>query len=183
MARKPGLWWSDAKKVEAVKTWLIIGNGVEVAAVTGIPYQTLRHWRTFEWWKEIEDQLKAEEDLEVSAKLQARINKSLDLVMDRLESGDFQYDPRSGKFVRKPVSLKDSWKVADEMMKRRDVLVGKPVASSTEGVNERILKLAEDFAAMASKNRKPVTIDVTDVEVVDGAGEDNEPTELNVATV
>lgn len=178
--REVGQWWSDAKKVEAVKTWLIVGNGVEVASIIGVPYQTLRHWRTFEWWKEIEDQLKAEEDLEVSAKLQARISKSLDIVLDRLENGDFQYDPRTGKFVRKPVALKDTWRVADEMMKRRDTLVQRPLATSAEGVNERILKLAEDFAAMATRKRKAVTFEMERAveDVPDGKGENNGNSEL-----
>lgn len=152
-------WWSDGAKVDAVKTFLVLGNMSDVHKALGIPYDTLRHWHISDWWTEIEDNLKAEENIELSARLKLRINKALEVTLDRLENGDFQYDPRTGKFVRKPVSLRDVNMVLKDMIKSKKDIDAVPVeAQNKQAVIDTLAKLTIEFAKMAGR-RKPVTIE------------------------
>ena len=162
MAVNQNEWWSDKKKIEVVTSWLILGNIVLVAGVTGVPEGTLRRWKAQPWWKDLELQIQTETDQELDAKLGKRIEKALELVNDRLENGDFLYDPKTGQFVRKPVSLKDGWKVASEMVDKRFILRKQPKeATSQEAIGDILKNLAKEFAEMA---KKKVTKSLSDSE-------------------
>ena len=91
----------------------------------------------------------------------------MDVTEDRLEKGNYQYDPKTSELVRVPVSLKDATKVANDMLERRDVIESKPMQEQIEKtVDDRLAKLAEQFKSFAGKSRekditpKPLTIDV-----------------------
>lgn len=148
-------WWSDKKKVEVVTSFLILGKSNLVSATTGVPEGTVRVWKTQPWWNEMVMAIQAESDQELDAKLAARIDKALTIVNDRLENGDFLYDPKTGEFIRKPVSLKDAWKVNAEMIDRRWLLRKQPKeTSSQEAVGDILKNLAQEFAQMAKKRIK-----------------------------
>ncbi len=157
MAKKheSGQWWSDAKRLEVVTTWLVLGKIPLVSATTGVPEGTIRQWRTQPWWKEIEISVQTETDQELDAKLAKRIDKALDLVMDRLENGDYLYDPKTSTFIRKPVSMKDTWKVSTEMIDKRLLIRKQPKEqASQEAVGDILKNLAKEFADMARKKVK-----------------------------
>ena len=152
---KEGEWWSDKKRLEVVTTWLVLGKIPLVSATTGVPEGTIRQWRTQPWWKEIEVSVQTESDQELDTKLAKRIDKALDLVMDRLENGDYLYDPKSGEFIRKPVSMKDTWKVSTEMIDKRLLIRKQPKEQSNqEAVGDILKNLAKEFADMARKRVK-----------------------------
>lgn len=155
--------WSDSQKIEAVTTYLALGELRLTAAVLKIPEITLRVWKQKEWWKDIERELRTQEDLVLSARLQKIISKSLEQVEDRLSHGDFIYDQKTGQLVRKPVSMKDAHKVSMDMVDKREALLNRqPVTQTLEAVDSRLEKLAQKFAELANQAKKP-TIEVTDV--------------------
>src|SRR3990167_6732553 len=155
MKHKEGEWWSDAKRLEVVTTWLVLGKIPLVSATTGVPEGTIRQWRTQPWWKEIEISVQTESDQELDTKLARRIDKALDLVMDRLDNGDYLYDPKTGTFVRKPVSMKDTWKVSTEMIDKRLLIRKQPKEQANqEAVGDILKNLAKEFADMARKKIK-----------------------------
>lgn len=169
--------WSDAQKIEAVKTYLALGEVRLTANVLKIPEVTLHNWKSKEWWKELERELRLQDDLQLSARLQKIISRSLSEVEDRLSNGDFLYDQKTGKFVRKPVSLKDAHKVAMDMVDKRDVLNNKmPVSQTLEAVEDKLDKLAAKFAEMA--NRRRPAIEVTDVIIGQEINQEDEPDAL-----
>src|SRR6185437_15902379 len=83
--------YSDSQKIEAVTTYLMLGSLTMVAAMLKININTLKVWKKSEWWKEVEQDLRVQEDLQLSKRLQHIVTKSLNVVEDRLESGDFVY--------------------------------------------------------------------------------------------
>ena len=177
---KDGEWWSDKKRLEVVTTWLVLGKIPLVAATTGVPEGTIRQWRTQPWWKEIEISVQTETDQELDAKLAKRIDKALDLVMDRLENGDYLYDPKTGEFIRKPVSMKDTWKVSTEMIDKRLLIRKQPKEQANSEVVGDILKnLAKEFADMAKKRIK----DVQNPELQVGVQELSIETDTNTQSV
>jgi uncharacterized protein (DUF2384 family) len=149
---KEGEWWSDAKRIEVVTTWLALGKIPLVSACTGVPEGTIRQWRQQPWWKEIEVSVQTEADQELDAKLAKRIDKALDVIWDRLENGDFMFDPKSGDFMRRPVSMKDTNKVMVDMEDKRLLLRKQPrEVQSQQAVADILKNLAAEFASMAKK--------------------------------
>ena len=114
--------WSDAKRVEVVTTYLVLGKAPMVEAVTGVPAKTIRDWRMQPWWKELEDEIRCEETAELDSKLSKIVDRSLSTVMDRIENGDYILDSRTGVVRRIPVKLRDVHKVSTELIDKRLLL-------------------------------------------------------------
>lgn len=162
--------WSDEQKIEAVKTVMILGNVSHASAALKIPDCTLRDWRRTQWWKDLESELRSETNLQLSARLTKIVERSLDVVGDRLENGDFVVT-KFGGVVRKPVSMRDAHVVAKDMIDKADKLAKTVDQSPHEAtMQERMLKLAETFAALAVKDKQ--TIEATVVSVQDVTGQE-----------
>lgn len=159
-----GEWHSDNKKIEACTAYLVLGKAPLVEQITGVPSGTIRRWKSEPWWEDLVAQIQAEDDQELDGKLAKRINKALDIVDDRLSSGDFMFDPKSGRFKRRPVALKDTWKVTKEMVDLRQHLrknTTKHVAA--EAASDILKNLASEFAQMARKRLTEKVIDAEEL--------------------
>lgn len=149
--------WSDQKRVEAATADAMGLKAPMIAAATGIPLETIRDWRTREWYKDLVDEIQREEDHALDGKLSKLIDKSTEVILDRLERGDFMFDPKSGDFKRRPVYMKDAAKVTTEIINRRNLLRGKPTSiSSKEAIGDRLAKLAEQFSALTKAREEKV---------------------------
>jgi hypothetical protein len=145
-----GKWWSESQKIEAVTTWLALGSIPLTAAATDIPKDTLVRWRYTDWWKELVLQIRSEETLALDGRLSKIVTKALSVVEDRLDNGNFQYDPKTGGNVRVPVNLRDSMKATADLMDRREMLRKQPQQEQIEKtVDDRLAKLADEFARFA----------------------------------
>jgi hypothetical protein len=152
-------WHSDSKKVEVVTTYLVLGKAPLVEMATGVPAGTIRRWKMEPWWKELVEQIQSDDDQELDGKLAKRINKVMDILDDRMQNGDFIYDARKGSFVRKPVSMKETWVVGKDMIDVRTMIrKQKPEAMNQEAVADILKSLATEFATMARKKVKGVPI-------------------------
>lgn len=149
-SHKTGEWWSDNKRIEVVTTYLALGKIPLVAVTTNVPEGTIRQWRTQPWWKEIELAIQTASDQELDTKLAKRIDKALDVIWDRLNNGDFLYDPKTGEFIRKPVNMKEVNKVMVDMMDKRLLIRKQPKEmQSQEAIADILKNLAKEFASMA----------------------------------
>jgi transposase-like protein len=164
--------WSDKQKIEAVQHYLLVGNLALTGRVMGIPEITLRQWKTTEWWKNVVEDLKLQENMQLSVRLKNLVEASLVAVTDRLENGDFMYDQKTGQMIRKPVNIRDAHKVATDLMDKRTML-DKAVAPAQEQTQDvdRLEQLAEKFASFVLKKTEqaPVIVDVTDVTIKENA--------------
>lgn len=145
--------WSDQQKMEAVQTYLLLGNLAMTSRVLGIPEITLRVWKRSGWWQDCVAEIRSAERMELSTKLKKIVNASLAVVEDRLVNGDFQFDQKSGEVIRKPVNMKDAHRVAMDMQERQDILekADSHETATEDGVESKLLKLAEKFAEMATR--------------------------------
>lgn len=159
--------WAMSQKTEAVTTYMILGSMTLVAGALKIPLATLKVWKASEWWKQLEADLRVQEDLQLSTRLKKIVERSYDVVEDRLENGDFVYDQRTGEMRRKPVAMRDAHKVAMDVGTRRDLLIDRHIANesiTTDKIEETLRTLAEQFATIANQSKKPSpVIEVTDV--------------------
>ena len=144
--------WSESQRIQLVTTYLATGNLALTAATLQIPEVTARRWKAMPWFKQMVEDIRNEDNLVLDAKLSKVVNKSVDALLDRVEHGDFQYDQKSGNMVRKPISARDASVVTRDMIDRRELLQGKKQVErdSTRKVEDRLLKLAEEFTRFAS---------------------------------
>ena len=166
--KKPGdglAHWSDTQRIELVTTWLATGNLALSAATHQIPEVTARRWKAQPWWKQMVEDIRSSENLQLDAKLSKVVSKSVDALMDRVENGDFQYDQKTGQLVRKPISARDAAKVTTDMIDRRELLQGKKetVKEDSRKIEDRLLKLAEEFAKFARPQMAKVIDNDTNV--------------------
>lgn len=147
--------YTDAKKVEVVTTYLVLGKAPMVEAVTKVPATTIRAWKMQPWWKELEQEIRADESAELDGKLSKIIDRSLDCVIDRIENGDFILDSRTGSVKRVPVKMKDVHKVSADLIDKRDLIRKKEyVKQDKTTIDEVIKKLAYHFAEFALRSNK-----------------------------
>ena len=171
--------WPIEKKIEVVSQYLILGNMSLVSAVTGVNHQLIREWKGQPWWKEVETQVRATENLQMDNKLSKIVDKSLDAVLDRVEHGDFVYDNKSGQIKRKPVNMKDVAKVSVDLLTKRELLRGNATERkevTQVSVADQLKELALEFARW-QKPQQQETIDVEMVEVLETNQEELEDAE------
>ena len=71
-------------------------------------------------------------------------------IEDRIDNGNFQLDPKTGRVLRVPVNLRDTHRVMSDLVDKRKVIRNEPTKiTSSDGVNDRLVKLASQFAEFA----------------------------------
>ena len=165
-------YWRDNDKVQAVSTYLMLGNLAQTAVVTGIPYKTLLSWKNaMPWWKEIALKLQAEDLQQLDSNLQRVVGKALKALEDRIDMGDVVYDSRTGKVARIPVKAQTALNITKELTTKREVIAERQHGAKEEvekTIDDRLLKLAAEFARFTNPDTKPKALDVPMVEVVTG---------------
>lgn len=143
--------YTDKEKLNAVTTYLTLGSIELTAAVLKIAPRTLWYWKRSEWWNELVNEIKKEDRLVISSKLRKILDRSWDIVEDRLKNGDFVLNQKTGEIIRKPVALKDASKVAfdsanlfDKLDKQEHFVV------ATDQIEDKLNKLADAFTKLAN---------------------------------
>lgn len=152
--------YSPKQRLEVVTAYLMLGKISLVAGATGIPEETIHRWKAQDWFKDMVADVRSQSNVEVSGRLRQVVNKSIGVIEDRLENGDFQYNPKSGGFVRKPINAK----VAGDIMAKavdKQVLIDKletgPVVDNAK-IEDR-LKAIQEKLLEVSRFNKAKTID------------------------
>jgi len=158
--------WSDGQKIEAIKMYLTLGNLAMVGRVMKIPEITLRQWKATEWWANLIEELRIQDDLQLSNRLKKIIEKSHEVIEERLDNGDFVYDQKTGQLRRRPVSMKDAHKVAMDLSGQKEHLIDQHMEQksvSVDKIEKRLAELADSFAKIANSTKPDTPVVVTDV--------------------
>jgi hypothetical protein len=154
--------WPVEKKIEAVTSWLALGNLKQVAVITGVSYGMIKQWRIAPWWKDIEAEIIASRRVASANKLSKIIDKSLDVISDRLDNGDFIWDSKNSELKRKPVSMRDTTTAANALMQRVAIIEkmnrDEQTIDATVSIADQLKSLAAEFAKM--NNRSKVATDI-----------------------
>jgi hypothetical protein len=151
--------YTESQKLEAVKLWLITGNLTHVAAALGIGRPTVSSWRYSDWWAETVRELQAEENIALSNKLRTIAGKSLKEMEDRIENGDWIFDQKKGKLIRKPVAMRDLARATNDMLERKTKLEKNDKKETNEkALADRLVAIAQKFEEIAQRR-----VEVTDV--------------------
>lgn len=139
------------KRAEVVKKYIVTGNLMWTAEMCGISYAQAKVWKNSQWWKDLELEFKVAKRIEQDNKLQAIVEKALDVVSDRLENGDHVLVPGSTETSRKPVTLRDATNAASALMQRQAVL---EKMSSKEEIHEERQTIQEQLSFLANEFAK-----------------------------
>ncbi len=161
---------SDDTKIEVVKTYLALGGNLTLTAnVTEISRDTLKVWKASNWWKTIVEELQKQEKLELSAKTKRILEKTMEVLADRVMNGDFIYDQKQGKLVRKPICAATAHKISVDLIDRTQLLDKATEEKDDETSTDlsRLADLAKRFELLANKQEQQLTqkpvVEVTDV--------------------
>jgi uncharacterized protein (DUF2384 family) len=157
IAGKPG-WWPEKKKIEALTTFLATGSQAHTSAIIGVPEETVRLWRKSDWWAERTKEFKSDNSLVLDNKLAKIMDKALDAVVDRIENGEYIFDPRTGITTRVPPKLRDVQKVASDMIDKKALLekITKGKEDTKQAITaDHLVMLAREFAKFANGGREP----------------------------
>ncbi len=156
-AGEPG-WWPEKKRTEVVTTYLTTGKIPITSAMTGVPVDTIKTWKKQDWWKKLEEELSYEDNLELNSKVKNVMEKSLDQVMDRLENGEYYYDPRTGKVKRVPAKLRDVNKVMTDMIDKsmllKRVRTEKVTETKQQITADHLIQLAKAFSEFSTGKKE-----------------------------
>ena len=150
--------FTDRQKMEAVKLWLACGSPTHVGAALGINRRTIHIWMNSGWWKRVVEEIRTEGRFVLNKKLRNIVDKSLDVLYDRMENGDFAFNRDTGEVVRKPISARDAHKIASDFIDKSEKLE-EPLKQNNTQVEDRLTQLADAFSKFASKTTKIEIID------------------------
>lgn len=156
--------WTQNQKLEAVSTYLMLGNMAETAVVTGIPLQTLKVWKTTDWFKDYSLQLQTEDVQQMDSNLKRVIQKALKATEERIDMGDAQFDQKTGDIIRIPIKAHVALKITTELLTKQQKLNENPIKEEVEKtIDSRLLKLSEEFARFANARANTIEIEAVDV--------------------
>lgn len=146
---------SDTKRIEVATLYAVLGQIDKVAELAQVSTQTVRKWRKEQWFLELLEDIRNENNDKIDVKFTETIHRSLDLIGERLEKGD-AYVTKTGEIIQVPIKIRDLALVAAINIDKRQILRNKPTRITQEAtpVLDKLDKLAEAFTALA--NKKPI---------------------------
>jgi hypothetical protein len=119
----------------------------------GIPEHTMRQWHIQAWWKDYEDDLKAQKNAKTTGQIIRLKDMSVEIVEDRLKNGDYFFDQRAGELIRRPVSADTAASIMkislEKHIQLEEVRLLEKKVESEEKIGDRLKKLGEDFKRFA----------------------------------
>lgn len=169
-AGTPGQW-PESKKIELVTTYLATGSLLMASGICKVPYTTCKHWKKQPWFKDMIANIRSEEKMELDAKVSKIVNKTLDVIVDRLDGGDYILDSKSGTVKRVPVKMRDAKSVMTDLFDKRQLLRNEPTSiTESQTVDKRLEMLAERFEKFvgggSTQPELPNTLDAEQYEVI-----------------
>lgn len=171
--RGPGFKFSNPnyynleQKTDACALYCVYGDVEQVSEMTGIPPKVLREWKDEPWWTEIQKKVFVEQNEKLAGRISGVLDKSLEHLVDRLDNGDYLWDVRKSKLVRKPVDTKVLATVFNSLVARRQLIRGEPTSITSQvGVDDRLKMLAqqfEKFAAAKEVEHSPLPDNLIDI--------------------
>ena len=99
------------------------------------------------------------------------IDKTLEMLMQRVEEGDYQYDQKTGRLVKVPLKARDLERITSGLFDKRQLIRKQPTNIKQSDLNQadRLLKLAEQFAKFTTGKEAPEKL--IDEHIVEGEWE------------
>ena len=144
-------WFPQQTKIDACTMYCVYGDVDEVSKLTKVPVKYIRQWKEEPWWSEIQKKVFVEQNEKLGSRISSVLDKSLGEIEERLVNGDYLWDVRKSKLVRKPIDTKVLSNLFNNLVNRRQLIRGEPTSITNKvGVDDRLKFLAEQFEKFAS---------------------------------
>lgn len=175
-ARKRGSqYFTEESRIKAACVYAMTGSAAKTGEILGIKSGTIRQWKMQPWWQQVIDRIRNEKDDELDTKITTLLDKTVEVINDRLENGDFVYDAKNQELIRKPMGGKETAVVTSIMVDKRQLLREKRETKRDEtDVMKRLKDIAQNFAKfVAAKdvtaesqrvNEKPIDVEQPQVQ-------------------
>jgi len=148
------------QKTDACALYCVYGDIDQVSEMTGIDPKFIRQWKDEPWWSEIQKKVFIEQNEKLASRRSGVLDRSLDHLVDRLDNGDYLWDVRKSKLVRKPVDTKVLSNLFNNLVTRRQLIRGEPTSITTQvAVDDRLKLLAAQFEKFANAKEVEGVID------------------------
>ena len=150
--------YSTEQKYDILEKIEIYGNLREVSRQSGVPYNTLLSWKKQEWYHSMMSDIRAAARAEMTSKMSRIVDKALAAVEDRIENGEKILNNKTGKFITKPVVLRDVARVASDLLGKQVKLeeLASKEAHKDENISDTLQQLAKEFARFNRKDKAEV---------------------------
>lgn len=171
--------YTDKQKVMALHTYSTTGSWVISAKESGIAYGYLRTMGQSQWFKDSLAEIRREQDEVLDGDMSEIIKEGVSQLKDRVKYGDWMWNSKENRFVRKTLNAGILHKITTGFMDQRNVARGKPTRITEQvSVNDRLKKLAAEFENFQKGRTIHSAInEVVDVELIEELTYGNE-TEL-----
>ena len=143
-------YFNIEQKTDACALYCVYGDVDQVSEMTGIDPKFIRQWKDEPWWSEIQKKVFVEQNEKLASRISGVLDRSLDHLVDRLDNGDYLWDVRKSKLVRKPVDTKVLSNLFNNLITRRQLIRGEPTSITTQvAVDDRLKLLAAQFEKFA----------------------------------
>ena len=109
------------QKTDACALYCVYGDVDQVSELTGIDPKFIRQWKDEPWWNEIQKKVFVEQNEKLASRISGVLDKTLEHLVDRLDNGDYLWDVRKSKLVRKPVDTKVLSNLFNNLVTRRQL--------------------------------------------------------------
>lgn len=146
---KKGFYTED-QKLRTAAIFAATGDFMETSRLVGVPHHTIRQWYKQQWFKDLLEEVRGENNEKIDSKFTEIMDGALDQLKDRIVNGDHKLNMRTGEVVRVPVSARDLSIVTAINVDKRQLLRGKPT-QRTETISDarKLERLASNFERLA----------------------------------
>ena len=158
--------WDEKTRLEVVQAYILTGSLALAAGMCQVPLPTAKVWKTSQWFKDLELELRQGAKLRLSSRLSKIVDKSIDALEDRIDKGDFFFNKTTKQFERKPITAEVAQKITAQLVDRV-LLVEKAAQTGVvtdEGLDARLEKLRQEMKEFAKRpSLKPSESEIIDV--------------------
>ena len=155
--------YSAEEKIRTAALWLMGHSSYELEPILQIPAETIRTWMVSSWWKDLLKELRRAKNDELDIMLTRVMHKTAKQLEDRVENGNYKFNPKTGEQERVPLSSSELAKDGLGIPFDKRALTRGDATSRRENVEvnqEAMLEqLANQFAKIVKQN-EPKVIDV-----------------------
>lgn len=169
LPHQPG-HWDKKKQLECVTTYLATGNLSETSRIINVPLRTCQEWQKSDWWKQLVSEIQSGEAQRTDNKMSKVIDKTLEMLMSRIEEGDYQYDQKTGRLVKVPLKARDLERITSGLFDKRQLIRKQPTNIKQDDLSqaERLVNLAKQFAVFSGQTPQPKELEIEKDEYIEG---------------
>jgi hypothetical protein len=160
-----GIQWSTKQRREALELYRETGNLSATSRTLGIPLETLKLWKSKEWWKEAMEERQLQTITERGKRMEKLIDLASGVIEDSLQNGDKRIT-QTGEVIRVPVNAKTATAILDSSFSKavemEDRINGNLKKETEEKSEERLKKLFLEFARFAKAHEVNINLPTDD---------------------